>query len=134
MISRWQAFLLIMWFLALFTQIGGNLGWFSGGKNAYSVYPEYDVITHTIWEMTLTGTILALLSLPVYLDLWRYWIPILSFIKTVIWELIELTITWFHLLPPDVMVATGWNSFKDVVIGILATCTMCFLWEMEVEE
>jgi hypothetical protein len=130
---HWKLFLVILWIIALVSQIGGQYGLFTGGINAYTVYTEYDTITHTVWEMALTGLILTFLTLPAYLDLWRYWIPILSFIKTLIWELIELCVTWFHLLPPDAMFATGWNSMKDVVIGILATCTMCFIYDLEVE-
>lgn len=129
----WSKIVISLWVVALFLQVGGQFGLFSGGKNAYTIYAEWDTLTHMVWAFAIGATILRFITLPEYLDKWRYWIPLIMFVVIVAWEGVELTITWLHLMPPEQMWTTPSNSFKDIVVGFLSTCTICFLWEVAVK-
>jgi len=137
----WDKIVIILWTAFAVAQIGGQLGIFSGGKNAYTVWPEFDKLTHMLGAFALAGTGLRFINLPEYLDKWRYWIPLLLFIVIVTpmavaivgWELVELGITWLRLMPPEQMWATIPNSLVDIEIGLLSTCTICLIWEVEIK-
>jgi hypothetical protein len=123
-------FIIASWVLFLFFQVGGQIGVFTNGVNAYTVWSEYDTLTHMLGSFALTSVLIKIITLPEHVDEWKIYVPIIMLASETIWEIVELIITWYRILPPTQMFATPSNSFKDVVIGFLATCTTCFLYQI----
>jgi hypothetical protein len=159
--KREDKILIIAWAIALYLQIGGQFGLIARGQSAYTVWADFDVATHSSWAFALTWTLIKYSNLHRWLarivvarakfydpkmakkwidhlstlkyNQWRYWTPYLMWMQIVIWEIVELTITFLHLMPPNQMFATPWNSFKDIMVGGGWTLATCFVWEMGIE-
>jgi hypothetical protein len=111
-------------------QVGGQLGVFTGGSNAYTAIPSFDIYTHALGSATLGAIILNLISLGRYDRSWRVWIPFQVATIGTLWEITELTVTWLKLLPPNQMWATVENSVQDIFIDFLGVCAISFLYEL----
>lgn len=122
----WVTFCLII--IAINAQIMAQLGVFTGGINSYTAIQTLDVYLHILWNAMIFAVVLEFVKFRTKWDLWILWFPFQILIATV-YELIELIITWFVLLPPSVMVATLENSLLDIVIAVLTLFTINFIYE-----
>jgi len=117
-----------------FVQVTGQLGVFTGGINTYAVVSSFDVYTHALGAAVFGAILLKFISLGRFDRLWRAWIPFQIAVIGSLWELVELVITWFGLMPPTQMWATIENSIQDVFIDFLGVCAVSFLYELTQEE
>ncbi|MBS7622857.1 hypothetical protein KEJ39_04180 [Candidatus Bathyarchaeota archaeon] len=115
----------------LFLQVSGQFGVFTGGVNTYTLVASFDVYTHALGAAVLGALLLQYITLSRKYDLlWRFWVPFQVAVVGAAWELIELIITWFGLLPPTQMWATIENSIQDVFVDFLGVCAVSFLYEL----
>ncbi|GEM_PF-1790861 len=129
--SLWEEITLALLIIFATIQITGQLGIFTGGINTYTVVETFDIYAHASGAAALGAVLLQFVRLPGRYDLfWRAWIPFQVAVIGVIWETVELAITWFGLLPPEQMWATVENSVQDVFVDFLGVCSISFLYEL----
>ncbi|MBS7650962.1 hypothetical protein KEJ35_06405 [Candidatus Bathyarchaeota archaeon] len=127
---KWFGITLTLTITFITIQVCGQLGIFTGGSNAYTAISSFDIYTHALGSAALGAFMLTTISLGRYDRSWRVWIPFQVAIIGTIWELVELTVTWLRLLPPQQMWATVENSVQDIFIDFLGVCTVSFLYEL----
>jgi len=132
-INLWNKVTVVLVLSFIFVQISAQYGIFTDGINVYTLYVTFDTYPHILGNAALFAVILSLVTFPKKYDKWRYWVPF-QFAIMVIWELIELIITWFALLPPSQMYANVENSIFDVVIGVLTLFMVDFFYEIVMEQ
>ncbi|MGQ9543699.1 MAG: hypothetical protein ACUVTM_06425 [Candidatus Bathyarchaeia archaeon] len=126
----WSKIILVLLLTFTFLQVAGQTGLFTGGINTYTVIASFDIYTHALGAATLGAVLLQFVNLGKYDETWRVWIPFQTAIVGTLWEIVELIITWFRIMPPEQMYATVENSVQDVFIDFLGVCATSFLYEM----
>jgi len=126
---RWRNATIAIVALFIFTQFPAQ--WLLS-KNYYNTYTTFDSYMH-LW-----GNV-ALAMIPLNFNIfknewnrWRYWFP-LQIILATTWEIIEIIVTLFHLMPPAILSTTVENSIHDVLIAVLSVFMVNFIYEQAVE-
>lgn len=127
-VNSWTWVTCCLIFFAINAQIAAQLGVFTRGINSYTAIQTLDVYLHILWNAMIFSVVLEFVKFRTKWDLWILWFPFQILIATV-YEFIELIITWFVLLPPEVMVAALENSLLDIVIAVLTLFTINFIYE-----
>jgi hypothetical protein len=102
------------------------------GVNLYNVYVHFDSYMHFWGNVALSMLPLNFQIFSPARDRWRYWFPIQIILATS-WEIIEVIVTVFRLLPPELLSTTVENSIHDVFIAVLSVFFVNFLYEQFVE-
>jgi hypothetical protein len=102
-------------------------------KNYYNTYVTFDSYMHLWGNVALAMIPLSFKILRDERDRWRYWFP-LQITLAASWEIIEVIVTVFHLMPPEILSTTVENSLHDVMIAVLSVFLVNFIYEQVVEQ
>lgn len=126
---RWRTATIIT--VALFIILQFPAQWLLD-KNYYNTYTTFDSYMHLWGNVALAMIPLNFRIFSVARDRWRYWFP-LQIVLATTWEIIEVIVTIFHLIPPEILSTTIENSIHDVLIAVLSVFMVNFIYEQAVE-
>ena len=127
--TRWRNSTILVTVLFIIVQFPAQ--WLLS-KNYYNTYVTFDSYMHLWGNVALAMIPLNFAIFKNELDRWRYWFP-LQIVLAISWEIIEIIVTVFHLMPPAILSTTVENSIHDVLIAVLSVFMVNFIYEQAVE-